>query len=80
MKPAHPAVFAALLLPFGAAGGFVGVAMGYVLAKAGLPVVEIGALIGVDYVPSALKFLWAPIIDTRLTRKRWYLILSLIHI
>jgi MFS family permease len=67
-------VFAALLLPFGAAGGYVGVAMGYILAKAGLPVVEIGALIGLDYLPSALKFLWAPIIDTRLTRKRWYLI------
>jgi MFS family permease len=74
VAPAHPAVFAALLLPFGAAGGYVGVAMGYVLVKAGLPVAEIAALIGIDYLPSALKFLWAPIIDTRLTRKRWYLL------
>ena len=72
--PAHPAVFAALLLPFGAASGFVAVAMGYVLAKAGMPVATIAALIGLDYLPSALKFLWAPIIDTTLTRKRWYLI------
>ncbi len=74
LAPAHPAVFGALLLPFGAAGGYVGVAMGYVLVKAGVPVVEIAALIGLDYLPSSLKFLWAPIIDTTLTRKGWYLI------
>ena len=70
--PAHPAAFATLMLPFGAAGGYVGVAMGYVLAKAGVPVAEIAALIGVDYIPSALKFLWAPVVDTTLSRKGWY--------
>lgn len=70
----HPSVYLFLILPFGAVVGYLTVALSYSLAHSGMPVEQIGALIAIYYLPQTWKFLWAPIVDTTLTRKRWYLI------
>jgi MFS transporter, PAT family, beta-lactamase induction signal transducer AmpG len=71
-RPAHPAVFMVLCTPFGVVSGFLSVAIGYLLSQAGLSVDEIAALVAASFIPQTWKFLWAPIADTTLTAKRWY--------
>jgi MFS transporter, PAT family, beta-lactamase induction signal transducer AmpG len=70
----HPSIFLALNVPYGAMSGYLTVAIAYALAQSGMSVARIGLLIATYGVPQTLKFLWAPIIDTTLTRKRWYFI------
>ena len=47
---------------------------GLSLARSGMSVERIGALIAIYLLPQAWKFLWAPIVDANLTRKRWYVV------
>jgi hypothetical protein len=68
----HPVVFLFLILPFGALGGYLQVAIGFLLAQAGVSVEKIAALIAASYIPHVWKFAWAPIADTTLSRKAWY--------
>jgi MFS transporter, PAT family, beta-lactamase induction signal transducer AmpG len=70
----HPAVYSVLMLPFGAVGGYLTVALAFVLSHSGISATEVGLLIATYGIPQALKFLWAPIVDTSLSRKSWYLI------
>jgi len=74
----HPWVFMILIIPFGAISGFVNVAVGFMLTKSGVPVDRTAALIALGLLPHTWKFAWAPIADTTLTRKRWYVIASLL--
>jgi MFS family permease len=72
----HPAVFFLLILPYGVSYGYVGVAL---VALAGQPALhitpeQIGRLVSSVYYVHGIKFLWAPLIDATLDRKRWYLI------
>lgn len=80
MRPrhVHPAVFLFLILPFGAMSGYLTVSLAWVLTKAGVPLGGIAALIALSFLPHTWKFLWAPIVDTTLTRKRWYMIASVV--
>ena len=77
-RSAHPIVFLFLILPFGAMGGYLSVAIGYQLTQAGVSVEEVAALVAVSLIPQTWKFLWAPIADTTWTRKRWYVLASLV--
>jgi len=70
----HPSVLMLLIAPFGVLSGYLVVTLAYVLAHAGLKVEQIAGLVALSYVPHTWKFLWAPIADTTLTRKGWYLI------
>jgi MFS family permease len=70
----HPVIYLVLILPFGATSGFLTVALAYTLSRSGVSVTQIGALIALYLTPQTWKFLWAPIVDTTLTRKRWYLL------
>lgn len=70
----HPSIFLILILPFGMMSGFLTVAVGFMLAKAGVSVEKIAALIALSYIPHTWKFAWAPIADTTLSRKTWYVI------
>ena len=63
-----------LILPFGVVGGYVSVALAYLLSKAGVPIGEVATLVAVGYIPNTWKFAWAPLVDTTLSRKSWYLI------
>ena len=70
----HPIVFLFLILPFGAMGGYLTVAVAYRLSQAGLGVDQIAGLVAVAFIPQTWKFLWAPVVDTTLGRKSWYVL------
>ena len=70
----HPSLFMVLIVPYGALNGYLSVTLGYLLAQAGMSVTQIGLLVAISYLPQTWKFLWAPIVDTTLTRKWWYVI------
>jgi len=71
-------VFLFLIVPFGAMGGYLSVAIGYQLTQAGVSVEAVAALIAASYIPQTWKFLWAPVADTTLSRKTWYLVAGLV--
>lgn len=74
----HPAVYMVLIVPFGAMAGYLAVAVAYLLTQAGITVAQTAALIAIGFIPHTWKFLWAPIADTTLTRKQWYLIAAVL--
>jgi len=61
-------------MPFGAMSGYVSVAMAFLCTRFQLTVQDGALLIASGMFPHVWKFLWAPIVDTTLTRKTWYLI------
>jgi MFS family permease len=77
-RHAHPVVYMVLILPFGVMGGYLGVAVAYLLSKAGVPVAQTAGLIALGYLPHTWKFAWAPIADTTLNRRTWYLISAVV--
>src|ERR1035437_10339765 len=72
--PPHPIVYSVLIVPFGAVSGYLTVALAYSLSQSGMSVARVGLLIALYLTPQTWKFLWAPIVDTTLTRKSWYVI------
>jgi predicted MFS family arabinose efflux permease len=71
----HPASFFALILPYGASFGYVSVAFPYIATHSGgLTAEQAGVMVAAAFGPHAIKFLWAPVVDTTLTKKAWYLI------
>ena len=74
VRHAHPIVFMFLILPFGVMGGYLTVAVAYLLTQAGVQVEQVAALVAMSFIPHTWKFPWAPIADTTLSRKSWYLI------
>lgn len=62
-----------LFLPFGAASGFASVTLGFIGKEHGLSDGQVAALAAAALVPNVWKLLWAPVADTTLTRRRWYL-------
>jgi PAT family beta-lactamase induction signal transducer AmpG len=77
-KRIHPSIFMFLYLPFGVLSGYVTVTLGYLLTNAGIPLVQVAPIVSVGLLPNILKFLWAPLIDTTLTVKKWYLLTNII--
>jgi PAT family beta-lactamase induction signal transducer AmpG len=73
-RHAHPILFLILYLPFGISGGYVIVTLAYLLTQSGVSVLAVSGLIALMLFPQTWKVLWAPIVDTTLTAKRWYLI------
>lgn len=70
----HPIVFTALIAPFGVVSGFTTVALGFLGNRHGLSVAEVATLGAVGMFPHTWKFVWAPVVDTTMSRKRWYLL------
>src|SRR5215468_3796783 len=73
----HPIVFLALIVPFGLTSGFLTVTLGYQLTQRGVSASDVAGVIALSYLPHTWRFLWAPLVDTTLTRKRWYTVSSL---
>ncbi len=73
-RHAHPVLFLILYLPFGISGGYVIVTLAYLLTQAGVSVIAVAGLIALMLFPQTWKVLWAPVVDTTLTAKRWYVI------
>ncbi len=67
-----------LITPFGVLSGYLTVAVAFLLAKNHIGVEAIAALIAASLAPNVWKFLWAPVADTTLTSKKWYLISSVL--
>jgi MFS transporter, PAT family, beta-lactamase induction signal transducer AmpG len=70
----HPFAFFVLILPYGASFGYVAIALPYIATHHGVSAEAAGAVVAAAFGPHAIKFLWAPVVDTTLTKKAWYLI------
>jgi predicted MFS family arabinose efflux permease len=70
----HPWVWAVLYFPYGLSFGFPAIALGYLASRARLPVSAIAGVVGMTFVAAGWKFVWAPVADYTLSRKRWYLL------
>jgi MFS family permease len=73
-RSTHPVVFLILFLPMGITNGYVVVTLGYLLTQAGISVAAVAGLVALSLFPQTWKFLWAPIVDTTLSNKSWFLI------
>jgi MFS transporter, PAT family, beta-lactamase induction signal transducer AmpG len=69
-----PWVWALLYFPYGLTFGFPAIALGYIGSRAGASVSTIAGVVGMSYLAAGWKFVWAPIGDYTLTRKRWYVL------
>lgn len=67
-----------LCTPFGATSGYVNVTLAYLLSHAGVSVSAVAGLIAINLVPQTWKALWAPVVDTTLTSKRWYFMAAVV--
>jgi MFS transporter, PAT family, beta-lactamase induction signal transducer AmpG len=77
-KQTHPSVFMLLIIPFGVMSGYVSVTIAFLFTKAGISLVQVAPLIAMTLLPNILKFIWAPLVDTTLTVKTWYIISNVI--
>ena len=64
-------------MPFGASGGFVGVALTFLANRRGISITETAFLVAASLVIQWLKWLWSPLVDITLTPRRWYLLSTL---
>lgn len=70
----HPAAYTVLFIPFGTFSGFLSVATAFLATRAGFPLSATAGLIALNIAPNVMKPLWAPLLDTTLSRRRWYLL------
>lgn len=77
-KHPHPSIFLFLMLPFGVMFGYVTITLGFLLTKAGIPLSQVAPIIAIALIPNMFKFIWAPLVDTTLTVKKWYIIANII--
>ncbi len=58
----------------GVMSGYVNVTLAFLYTNAGLSVEQVAALVATGLSPHIFKFLWAPLVDSTLSAKKWYLI------
>jgi MFS family permease len=75
--PPPPWLFALAAAPYGCFNGLIAVALPYILRRHGIPVDRIAAIGATIGAPSIWYFLWAPIVDVKLKRRAWIVLLSL---
>ena len=73
-RPPHPLSYFLLILPYGASFGYVSVALPYLAKQHGVSTEAIAGVISAALVPHGIKFLWAPLVDTTLSKRAWYVI------
>ena len=76
--PVHPSIFTLLMLPFGIMTGYVTITLAYLFALEGISVEKIAALVGAVLLPNILRFIWAPLLDSTLSLKKWYVIANIV--
>src|ERR1700743_449975 len=76
-KSVHPIAFLFLIIPYGIVSGYVTVTLGFLYSKAGISLDHVAALAGASILPAIFSFLWAPLVDTTLSVKRWYLLAAI---
>jgi MFS family permease len=73
-RTVHPALFFVLYFSFGASGGFLAGTVAYFYGQAGVTTEAFALILSIALFPQVLKVLWAPLVDTTLNVKAWYLI------
>ena len=74
----HPVLFLVLFFPMGISNGYVVVTLGFLLANQGVSVEAVAALGALSLLPQTWKFLWAPLVDTTLTVKKWFVLSAVV--
>lgn len=69
-----PWIFGITNIPYGISGTYAGVAVPFLLRKAGLPVEQIAVVAAIAFLPSAYQLFWAPIIDLGIRRRSWLIL------
>lgn len=70
----RPVFYAMLFMPMGITNGYAAVALTYLLSKAGLSAGLIAGFVGLSLLPQTWRAVWAPLVDTTLSIRGWYLI------
>src|SRR5579859_4655778 len=74
-----PWMFAFPYLAYGVVGGFSGIAMPYLVrTRAHVEMDSIGWFAFVTMLPPILQFLYAPIVDVKLPRRAWLVLVSIL--
>jgi MFS family permease len=78
-KKKHPPVwiYGLMMVPYGVAGSFASATLGKILQKYNVPEDKIASVIALSLFLAGLQFLWAPLVDIRLRRRSWYVIMAL---
>jgi MFS family permease len=77
-RHAPPWLFGITSIPYGIVGAFVATILPYLTRKSGISVENIGWFETAALVPSALQFLYAPLVDIGPKRKHWLVIVSIL--
>jgi MFS family permease len=72
----RPWLFALAAAPYGSFNGLVAVGLPYMLHQRGIPVERIAAIEAVVQAPAIWFFLWGPVVDLKLRRRTWLVLLS----
>ncbi|MGH6871565.1 MAG: MFS transporter [Rhizomicrobium sp.] len=75
---AHPVLFLILFLPLGITNGYVVVTLAYLLSQKGVSVDAIAGLAALSLLPQTWKVVWAPLVDTTLNLKWWFLLSAIV--
>ena len=73
-----PWLFLPLILPGGIYSGYTITALPFLLGQAGIPVEKIANIGSLLYVPTIFYFFWAPVVDMKLRRRTWLVLVSFI--
>lgn len=71
-----PWIFGLTNIPYGVSGTYVGIAVPFLLRKAGLPLETIAAVCAISFLPNAYQLFWAPIVDLGIRRRSWLILCS----
>src|ERR1700683_3156743 len=70
----RPVLYVMLFMPMGITNGYTVVALAYLLSKTGVSVGLIAGFVGLSLFPQTWRAVWAPVVDTTLSIRAWYLI------
>lgn len=65
-------------MPYGAFNGVITVALPYLLRVHGLSIERIAGIAALVQIPAIWYFLWAPVVDLKMRRRTWVLLLSVV--
>ena len=77
-KPVHPSVFTLLILPLGIMNGYIYVTLAYLFSKEGISLEKVAAIVAAALLPHIFKFIWAPLVDSLFSLKKWYLLANIL--
>jgi MFS transporter, PAT family, beta-lactamase induction signal transducer AmpG len=74
----RPVLYIMLFLPMGITNGYAVVSLAYLLSQAGVSVGAVAGLVGLSLFPQTWRAVWAPLVDTTLSVRAWYLISAIV--